>query len=246
MNVYAISLCFNRHDIVRESLAQYEATKSGNVQYRHILVDQHYPLPNKQENRAKLRQLGPQYEVLDPGRNLGLHHGFNWACSQLPLKDDDILIGYDPDSYPVTPGWDMALVTAIAHGGNVAWASLMNPISRRELDERGFTPRRIGHIHTLETHRPCVNSICAWRWDFLRKAGGLKEPTAFYGGLECAMWKALNDQKQKWVYLLEWHEKSYFFDKQDMVYRDYKWHHAHTGQWPGDFESYLHHRGINF
>lgn len=247
MNAYIITLAFNRPDIIRESLDQCKKTVSQCLKYRHIIVNNWYPLGGKQENTRKLIQYASEngMEVLDPGRNLGLHHGFNWACSQLPLKDDDILIGYDPDSYPVTPGWDMALITAIAHGGNVAWASLMNPISRKELDERGFTPRKIGHIHTLETHRPCVNSICAWRWDFLRKAGGLKEPTAFYGGLECAMWKALNDQKQKWVFLLEWCEKSYFFDKQDTLYRDYKWHHAHTGQWPGDFESYLKHRGVN-
>lgn len=247
MTTYVITMCFNRPDIIMESLAQCRAT-IGDIDYRHILIDNYYPLPNKADNHRTLCKLHgtAKYEVLDAGRNLGLHGGFNWACAQLPLKDDDIVIGYDPDSYPVTNGWGMALITAIKFGGNVAWASLMNPISRRELTERGFTPRKINQLVVWETHKPCVNSICAWPWEFLRRAGGLKEPNAFYGGLECALWADVNHQNKKWVYIDGYWEESRYMEKQDAHYRDYKWHHAHTGKWPGDFDSYLISQGVKF
>lgn len=240
MTVYAITLCFNKPSVVEASLRRFYATKNPSLEVRHVLVDQCYPMPSRSAVTAKLMALAAEFNciLIHPGRNMGLHHGWNWAMNQLPLQPEDILIGYDPDSNPISHGWDMALATALSDP-KVGWASLMNTRCEPELRERGFTERMIQHVQVWRAHRPVVNSICAWRASFLLAAGGLQEPTNYYGHLEAAMWAHLEKQGLEWVFLPGWRENDELRNMADREYLLYKWSHAHLGSWPGDFESFL-------
>lgn len=240
MRVVAISLCFNNPRVIEASIRRFHFTKNPNLPVEHVLVDQCYPLPDKRTVAAKIEELAaefPDITVLKPGKNLGLHKGFNWAISQLNLNTGDIVIGYDPDCNPVDPGWDMALVTALQHP-QIAWASLWGVNAERELGDRGFTEFKVAQVRVRKTHTPAVNSICAWKYDFLRESRGLHEPSEFYGGLECAMWPELNRQGKWWVFLPDWRENEEIMCRQDAIYREWKWKHAHEG-WPGDLEAYI-------
>lgn len=241
MAVVTISLGFMPSRIVEQSLRAYVRLRNKELPYRHYFVDQHYPI-NREENRLELqricRDLG--IGILDAGKNLGLHGGFNWALQQLGLHRDDIVIGYDPDSLPITHGFDMALVRAIQGDPrqNTVWASLMNPRSELDLRARGFNEGRAdGYIETWATKTAVTNSVCAWHYGWLKDVGFLEEPRAFYGHLEAAMWNKLRGKA--WVFVPGWRESDELRDLHDRQYVVYKWMHSHTGEWPGDFESWL-------
>lgn len=243
MTVFAVSLGFMSAGIIRRSLAAYAATRNTDFgPYRHVMVDQHYPL-DKECNRAELREICAEHgvEVIDPGRNLGLHHGFNFALRHLAPDPEDVIIAYDVDSTPVSEGWDLALVRALQGDPSkrAVWASLMNPRSARDLSERGYTVRKAdGYIELWATRSPVTNSICAWRYGWLSEVGLLTEPRPFYGHLEAEMYGKLGP-KRDWVFLPGWTESDELRDLHDRAYVVYKWCHSHLKSWDGDFESWL-------
>lgn len=227
--------------IIERSLKAYAATRSKDLPYRHILVDQSYPI-NKTENRADIRRVCAELgvEVLDPGQNLGLHGGFNWALRQLGPQDDDIVIGYDGDSMPISPGWDMALVRAIlgCRTHDVVWSSLMNPRSEVDILARGYDRTMAdGFIELHLTRTAVMNSVCAWRFGWLRSVGYLDEPLQWYGHLESCMWGKLAGKR--WAFLPGWREVDDPRDDHDRGYIVYKWHVAHLMNTKLDFESWL-------
>lgn len=243
MAVYAITLAFMNPEIVKTSIEAFHATRNPELPLAgHYVVDQHYPL-QREAAKQTLREL-PGCTVLDPGRNLGLHEGFNWAMRQLPLKPEDIVIGYDADSLPLSRGWDMALVRAIearrsdGHG-EVVWSSLGNPRTLSDLYARGYDPVTAdGYLRLFLTRTAITNSVCAWRYGWLKEVGFLEEPRAFYGHLEAAMWGKLRPGK-RWAVLPDWTESDALREKHDRAYIVYKWRHSHLNDWPGDFESFV-------
>lgn len=241
MAVATISLGFAPCRLARASLERYYSTRNKGLPFRHVVLDQHYPV-NKEENRRELRALCAEFgiEVFDAGRNLGLHEGFNWIAQRLDLEDDDVVIAYDLDSCPTSPGWDMALARAIQGDplGKIVWASLWNLRSRADVMARGFQTRMVdGYIEAVIPKAPVTNSVCAWRYGWLRQVGFLTEPRAFYGHLEAAMWDRLRDKQ--WAFLPQWGESDDLRDLHDREYVVYKWCHSHLNSWPGDFESFL-------
>lgn len=246
MAVYAISLAFCNENIMLRSLQAFYATRNPDLDLvEHLIVDQHYPL-NYGTVWSALREfekIFPKVRVVDPGRNLGLHHGFNWAMKQLALRPEDIVIGYDLDSMPITPGWDMALVRAIearqADTQEVVWSSLANPRTVSDIHARGFDRAKAdGYLDLWLTRTAITNSVCAWRYGWLESVGFLEEPRAFYGHLEAAMFGKLG-KGRRWAVLPSWGELDDLRALHDREYVVYKWLHSHTGEWPGDFESYV-------
>lgn len=241
MQVWAVTLCYCSPEILARGLEAYYRTRNPSLSFRHVLVDQHFPL---EENlcSAAVRSEGEKYGclVIDPGRNLGLHRGFNWAIEQVGPAPEDVVIGYDPDSNPVSHGWDMALVTALGAEEKNAWASLMSPRACPELVQRGYTEVTYhGYLTCWVTKKPVVNSICAWRASFLRKIGGLSAPNNWYGGIEASMWDQMHGHKLQWVFTRDWWEDDTNRSVTDYRYVWYKWKHGHLREWPGDFKSYL-------
>lgn len=206
-------------------------------EFEHIWLDQHYPLGDRKDAHAVCERYG--IRVLDAGRNLGLHGGFNHVLKEVGARAGDMLVGFDPDSYPDTPGWLQAMVEVMQNGEKVAWISLMNRISRGEMQQRGFRPEAIGRHVVWETLAPVVNSICAWSGDFLLKTEGLHEPLEFYGFLECAMWPRLKAQGKQWVFIDGVWEGSELVGAGDEEYRQWKAVYAHEKRTSLSFAEWL-------
>lgn len=244
MAVHAITLAFCNPKILTKSIDAFYATRNRDLLLAsHVIVDQHYPL-RRDELKQAMAGLPDACTILDPGRNLGLHGGFNWALQQIKPDRNDIIIGYDGDSLPLTQGWDMALVRAIearrsdGHG-EVVWSTLGNPRTLSDLYSRGFDPVTAdGYLRIFLTRTAITNSVCAWRYGWLEDVGFLDEPRAFYGHLEAAMFGKLRLGK-KWAVLPDWVESDELRDLHDREYVIYKWRHSHTNDWPGDFESFV-------
>lgn len=240
-SVVTITLGFAPSRIWRQSIAAYAKTRNPDLGYRHFFLNQHYPL-NKAQNEKENREICDQYgvEYLDAGRNIGLHNGFNYALKAINPGPGSIVIAYDPDTNPISPGWDMALVRAIRGDPKqkVVWASLLHEAARLEVAQRGFESRKAdGYIEMRIPRGPVMNSICAWSVDWLLSVGMLIEPNDWYGHLESAMWNKLNGKQ--WAFLPGWTENEEFRSQQDEEYKIYKWELAHKGSTTLDFESWL-------
>lgn len=240
MKVWTISLGYVPARIWEKSLQEYIALKNPAVDYTHIFIDQHYPMGGE-ENRRQLWDICRRHGVwvLDPGRNLGLHGGFNFALDHINLKDDDIVIGYDPDSKPISPGFDGALVDALRFDDKLAWTSLMSYRVIPELKERGYTERKVRHIDVWVTHRAVVNSVCAWKASFLRSVGGLIEHKHWYGHLEAPMFDRIKSKGLEWGFLPGWHETDELRSMQDPEFFRWKWYYSHCHAIDYDFTEYV-------
>ena len=250
MAIHAITLAFANEAILERSIEAFHTTRNPDLRIdRHVIVDQHYPL-RYEVVRACLDRLAvrfPTIEIVDPGRNLGLHDGFNWALKALDPHDDDIVIGYDGDSLPIKPGWDMALVRALSARrrdqlGSIVWSSLANPRTIADIKLRGYDRVKVdGYLELWLTRTAITNSVCAWRVGWLRKVGWLQEPKAFYGHLESTMWGKLAGNR--WAVIPDWPESDELRKLHDRLYVIYKWRHSHLSNWPGDFASFIDHYG---
>lgn len=235
--VWAVSLCYNDFEVIGMSLRQYRATSSPQVETVHVLVDQHWPLGG--DSRAsKLRGLAESMGglYLDPGANLGLARGFNWAVSQLPIPDNAMIVGYDPDSWPVDFGWDEAMCDLFVARPDVAWFSLWHPHAQRELleENRG---EDLGD-GTVRAKSAVMNSVCGWRKKWFREVGGLHEVNEKYGGLESHTFPRLGNWK--WIFLKNFRED--YWPKPEILngdYRTWKWATTHGGEKQIDFGDWL-------
>lgn len=236
--VKVISLAFMNSDIIEKSFDRLYETKNPDLPIDHHVLFQHYPI-NKEENLRKLQDICRKHNIVlhDAGRNLGLHEGFNFLFRKLNPDPSEIVIGYDPDSYPIGVGWDLALVRAIDGSTDTVWASLMNPRSRGELTERGYDKEIVdGYLHVWKTKHAVANSVCAFKYDWLLKVG-FTEPRPFYGHFESEMFNKLKGKR--WAFVCGWTESDHLRDLHDRPYVEWKWAHAHLKTFDGDFKSWL-------
>jgi hypothetical protein len=241
MKVWTITLCHNDPEIISDSLRQYYATKSPKVETIHVLVDQHWPI-NKIACKRSLESLARDYKcvLLDPGRNLGLHDGFNWAMNQFAIPDNAGIIGYDPDSWPIQSGWDEAMCKAFMGDPTINWISLWHQHAYSQLIAEGAAYANIETINGIELQtlkRAVMNSVCMFRAGWLKSVGGLYEGNKYYGGLEVAMWEKI--KPGRWVFLPGFLEDLRLHDRVHPWYREYKWRHAHLRDFTGTFEEYV-------
>jgi hypothetical protein len=211
---------------------------------KHYLLNNHYPV-NKEINDYLVLSICKAYGInyYTLGKNVGLQKGYNFLIETAQLEDDDLIIGVDPDTYPITPGWGKALLK-VMEDDRIGWATLQNEASERELVERGHDKETINGVNVLIAHAPCVNSVCCWKWKILKQMGGLQEPREWYGGIECMMWGMLEKLGKRWAYLQDFKEERNDLVKSETVYTEYKWEYAHKGSTKLDFESWLKEKNI--
>lgn len=238
--IYAVTLVYNPYEMMKASLNKFDETIGlPRDQFKHILIDQHYPNDREKikewiDERAKIDNV----LVYDPGKNLGLARGFNYAFSKINLQPDDLVILYDPDMCPVTPGWGEAMVK-VHQDKSIAWTTLIFDHVKGEMSERGFRDLEINGIRVRQTFASVVNSCCMLKASFLIESGGTHEVNPYYGGLECHMWPYLIKQDLKWVFLLDYIEDQGLNHLRDPDYTEYKYATTHGGEEQLEFNDWL-------
>lgn len=234
-------LGFAPHRILFRGLKAYYDTSTVK-DFKHYYLNQHYPINPEEQKVNFCELLNYGIEHLDAGRNLGLHEGFNFVINHINPNPEDIIIAYDPDCMPLVSGWDQAMVDVLNSSDNqdnIGWVTLMNPQSKREMEERGYRHRNVsGHIVWL-TDFPVTNNTCAWRADFILKAGGITENRPWYGHLETPMFYKMKALGFNWGFVEGFPESWELREMADLAYQKYKVAHAHTERWDGDFESWI-------
>lgn len=231
---WAVILGFANEATANRTLAAVKATRSA-TDIDWLLVDNHYPEISDGFWASWAKELGAEY--LDPGRNLGLHHGLNFALTAVNADRADLMLGVDPDTRPLTDGWDDALMQALAIP-DVGWASLGNDHSEGEMRIRGFSESQESGLRLFTTKTAVVNSICGFKLSWVKDVGGFQEPSAYYGGVEGMMFPMCHKARLRWVWLRDFREGKWETDLSDYDYKAYKWAHAHKG-WPGEYSEWL-------
>jgi hypothetical protein len=197
----------------------------------------HYPI-DQEANRTQLIDLAERYgyEVIEPQKNLGLHHGLNWAVRQIGIGEDDLLIGVDPGRSIETLGWDTALA-AVAMDPKIGWAALSNHASPTEISQRPHKVEQINGVKVALCQSPMMIQTAICKMDWVLQSGGFREPTNYYGGIEIAMWESLK-RKYELGILLDYKETGDIAAQQDPIYRDWKLAHV-KGEFRGNFDEYV-------
>jgi hypothetical protein len=233
--------------IFRASMAQFKNTAQAGEEaasFEHHFLYHHYPI-NKAHNEGELREICEVYGLHwhDPGKNLGLSGGLNFLFKEIGMTADDSWIGYDPDSFPLRPGWLTALWGVLHSNEQVGAASLFCEASASEFTNRGGIPMHLGGHTVIQATQPMMATITGYK-HVLFAEHGYQEPNAFYGGGEMTIFNRLYEMKKGWVWLPHYMDAdSVLRNEMEDEYTEWKRLHAH-GHYPHNFDQYCRERGI--
>lgn len=201
MKIWTITTSHARKEVAEFGLGRYYDTRV--LETEHYLLDHHYPI-DYWKTRHALLDLGEKYnlKVVSNPRNLGGHEGFNWVFNQLDVKDEDFVIGFDPDANPMHKGWDKAMVEALQKTDSIVCVSLLidHLSNNRQWTTVCEDPKVV-----IPDFLDMFNVTC-WKGWFVRQTRGMKALTRLYGGVEMAMHSIAAEQGKRFGYLWDYRE----------------------------------------
>ena len=227
--LYGITVCYCEPEVLAHGLIRFAKT-AGAVPDKYILTDNLWP-KDSEANSAMIRKLSPivNAEVIQAKINQGGAGGFNLALQhlfdQVGLKDEDLIIGMDPDSNPITQDWLKVMVETMQAGPQLDSLSLMH----EHIVQREWEVEFIGGHRVAFLPRPEMKNVTIWRLGSIRD--GLKQK-GFYGFTEILMWAP-----RKHGYLYDFRETLCPI-QHPVEYNDWKRIHAFDG-YAGNFDEYL-------
>ncbi len=204
--IYAISPAYMAPSTVAWSLMRFQET-AGYLSTDHLIVDNYWPFFPDDRRPDLLREAAAVVAgaVIQPpgGKNIGGHGAFNYALSQLPLEDHDLVLCYDPDSNPVDFGWINAMYDAHVADKTLGAISLMPAwlVNRREWATKNLAGYKVAHHD-----KPDMWNVTMFKYSALKKTGGLLADTEFYGHVERAMFREFAKHELWHGYLYDYRE----------------------------------------
>jgi len=150
-NVAVITSCYNAYSVMKRCLQALFASSSPDVHV--VLVDQHSP----DERAGKFvkylsgtagtgddgfgiwaphRSVFKWCTVLDPGRNIGTHNGWNYGFEHGVVgKGYDYVVKLDDDTVITTQDWDKLMARGLAENPDIAFLSADGTVSAKQLDK---------------------------------------------------------------------------------------------------------------
>lgn len=229
--VHAVTLAYMDPAIVEASIEQF--VKTAGAKPDHWLMVPHYWPIETLTHFQKIGEIAERVgaEVHNPTENLGGTGGYNWAFGWLAPRDEDFILTFDGDSYPITEGWLKALVDVLKGDPTLACASLWPaPVVRSD-----------GEVHTVAGHRvrvfpmPEMMSVTLWRASFFRT--GIVGHFAWYGQIEIPMFYRARGLGLKIGYLETFRESANPIPH-PKIYTEWKRKHVSTG-YKGNFDEYV-------
>lgn len=205
------------------------------------ILDDHWPL-NRAANLEKLEWVKKRWTnvtIITAPENMGIHMGFNYLCSQMPLESGDVIIASAPDSNPLQKGWDEAMVDALEWHSKLAYIGT-NSIAIDQTPGVQWAFSESDKVKfKIPINRPAMFHSTAFDWNFLKKVGGFSQPTNFYGHLESAMWQKMHSAGMVSAYLCDYSEDFRLCNTHPQIYNEWKLAQAHTYTFKGSFKEYL-------
>lgn len=246
MKLYIITLGFCNAKTLELGFQRLEETSTvPKESTRRIFLDQHYPL-DRENNIKKITELCAKhnFEMYDSLMDRGLHKGFNYLTSMLPLEDDDLILLYDPDTYVDRRGFDSAMANVLNSDSEIQYVSSWhNPI------EATHGNRVRGHFRKssmeFDYFVPDIGpewemmSLSMHRWSFIKSIGGFKQPREYYGFLEQHFWDSVCAMGKRMAFVRGFDNENPFMDQiSDPEYHVYKLAHS-ANQFKGSFAEWL-------
>jgi GT2 family glycosyltransferase len=231
--IHVITVCHCEPATLAMSLAQALRTM-GQVEIKTwILLDNVWPIEH--DNAAQcIKSIARMVDgsVISVPKNLGGHGGFNFAFHQLNADLQDLILWYDPDSYPITQGWLKAMKDVMDVDGNIATLSLW-PENIGGKDWNEFTIA--GHKVRTYPHAEMF-SITMWRASFIGK-GGVAAEYRWYGQIEAPAFRKAQGLRMRNAYLADFKEKHCPLPHPESYS---KWKQSHLNRtFNGNFDEWL-------
>lgn len=180
--LFAITVSYCEPEVLAHGLVRFNMT-AGMLPWKYVVVDHLFPI-NPLVNSIMVNKLATlvDAEVVKPSVNTGGAGGFNFGMKALPdLRDEDLIVGMDPDSNPITYGWLPAMVKTMEAGKDLMSVSLMH----EHIVQRNWEVEFIGGNRVAFLPHPEMMNLSMWRVGAIRD--GLKQ-SGFYGHTERMMW----------------------------------------------------------
>jgi len=203
--VYVHTLCWNLTSEV-EKVTKLLYSQDSN--FIHVIVDLGFPiLPNEQPdtkgvNTKELKRIaakyGSRYIKLD---NIGVSQNWEQVYRTLGLKDEDVLIGADPDEHPQNDGWVTAMANVLKSGYPLVSLMMTNHVPMFA----NHTRIKAGGENVIKS--PAINwaliGMAGW---FIRKMGGVPYPKVAerYGWIEMEIRNKLDEFKLDYAVLTDY------------------------------------------
>jgi hypothetical protein len=231
MKVVTITTCHARAEVLKCGLNRYYETAT--LPTEHYILNHHYPIDYWGTVRA-IVDICERHrcKLVSNPKNIGGHEGFNWVFNQLEIADDDIVIGYDPDTYPMHKGWDAAMVGAIQKEKSLGCVSLL--IDHLEGNRKWETVLESPKV-VVPDNLDMFNAT-GWRGSLVKKTGGMKALTGLYGGVELSMHALTKADGLKMGYLWDYRE-TFCPEAHDPIYNKWKQDYIHGRA--GNFDEYI-------
>lgn len=246
MKAYVVTPGFCNARTLNFGWTRFYETHNPNLEIEHWFLDNHYPIRRK-SNLEEMHALAEKHGVRwhDSGGDHGLHGSLNRWCQRMSFKDDDIVIGYDADSYAGSAGFDMALATALHFDKSIAIAALWNPAMQMKVDGgQTMTYRHVNQVRVAVHPSVEMFNITGWNMGFVKQAGGFDQQWSHYGGIEVAMMKHWQRQNKCLAYLPDWPELWGMGDENVLIDPEYRaWKSAHLAGFKGGLADYLRAQG---
>lgn len=214
MRVFAFMLGFNRAEMVRGGLENFEATTTDQEHRRLVktLIICQYPLPSVDENRAELLKLAAE---------------FGWWCTEIPnagvmenhnvcihdlahLQAGDYYVCADPDVRWQQKGWLSASIEALSWNDETVFCAAALPHHDEEWcwKAHGRVITKLPSGLRIARYRQLLAwSTGVWKGEWLAaRPRNFKAKHPQYGWTEHADIELMHQHGKKWLTLVDYYD----------------------------------------
>lgn len=187
MKVWLVCLAHNNPKYVMEAMTKYkDQNKEIAYDHEYIMVDCHYPLPNPRTNSVDIASIAEAFNMthIKPYRNRGVSKNWQWVMGECGMKDDDIMVGLDPDGRVRESGWVNRVVDVFRHEPRAYFVGLNQYSHGGHKNLSTVEYETTAGTKYLEFPRIVAWSLGGWHVGRIRLIGGPQERRPFYGFIE--------------------------------------------------------------
>lgn len=229
--LFTLTTVYMDATILAASLAQANRTGIQNLETRWLILNHAWPIDPQSQKISLLlaaRQVSATVFTLD--KNIGGHEGFNYLLNQTDFQDDDFILEYDADSWPLVGGWAYAMKRCLDADPTLGYVSLLS----HEIPPRPWHVKAIAGYRVGFLPEPEMWNVTMFRGSVLRQ--GMVANSKFYGHVEVPMQARIKAMGMRNGYLLDFPEGKHPIPHH-ALYSEWKKSHA-AGTYPKNFDEY--------
>lgn len=222
--------------VLQNSLVALKNTTLPTEEYEHVILDHHWP-KEYWATRHSILDVAMKFKcrVISNYRNIGGHEGFQWMLDECPIEHEDIVICYDPDSNPITPGWISAMKEVLTFNPPFNVIVALN-YPQMQIAAKNWQMTFQGGICVKKPECLEMTNVTGFRASFLKQYGFRSDRCEYYGHVESYFKKVCDTHKLNQWWLQSFDEMS--VPLHDRLYQDWKIEHS-NGRYLKNFDEFV-------